>query len=259
MAQYIGFAVPMLLAPMIAEKSGIRATFFVFTAISIVSAAIAILFTREKPAIAPPGPAAPKEDLSARSITKLFANKAFLLVLFICLISIGIFNTILTLIETILLPRGITSAQAGVIGSVFVLTGIIGAVVLPIISDNLHKRVIFFIGNVTLLIPLYLGFTFVTNFPLLAVLAGLAGFLTMGVAPILFQHGTEIAYPIQEGTSLGVILLMGQISGALFVYLFDVLQNVSKSVTVPMLFIVALTAIELPATLKMKESKINVS
>ena len=92
---------------------------------------------------------------------------------------------------------------------------------------------------------------------MLAVLAGIAGFLTMGVAPILFQHGTEVAYPLPEGTSLGVILLMGQISGALFVYLFDVLQNASGSTLLPMLCIVALTAAELPATLRMKESKLN--
>jgi len=27
----------------------------------------------------------------------------------------------------------------------------------------------------------------------------------MGVASILFQYGSEVAYPIQEGTSLGVM------------------------------------------------------
>jgi FLVCR family MFS transporter 7 len=115
----------------------------------------------------------------------------------------------------------------------------------------------FFILNVTLLIPVYLAFTFVENYPLLAVLAGIAGFLTMGVAPILFQHGTEVAYPLPEGTSLGVILLMGQISGALFVYLFDLIQTASGSATWPMLFVVALTVLELPITLRMKESKLN--
>ncbi len=257
MAQYIGYAVPMLLAPMIAEKSGIPDTFMVFAIIACVSAFIAILFTREKPAIAPTGPSAPKEDFSIKSMKHLFTNKAFMLVLFICLISIGIFNTILTLLESILLPRGITSAQAGVIGSVFVLAGIIGAVVLPIISDSLHKRILFFIANITLLIPIYLGFTFIQSYLVLALLAGIAGFLTMGVAPILFQHGTEVAYPLAEGTSLGVILLMGQISGALFVYLFDLLQNTSHSVVLAMLLVVFLTAIELPVALRMSESKLN--
>lgn len=257
MAQYIGFAVPMLLAPMIAEKSGIKDMFLVFAIIASVSAVVAMIFTREKPAIAPPGPSAPKEEISFQSMFKLVKNKTFLLVLFICFISIGIFNTLLTLLETILLPRGITSAQAGVIGTVFVLAGIIGAVVLPLISDSIQKRMIFFVGNVALLIPLYLGFALISNYFALNILAGAAGFLTMGVAPILFQHGTEVAYPLPEGTSLGVILLMGQISGALFVYLFDVAQGLANSVKFPMLCIVALTVLELPVALRMKESKLT--
>jgi FLVCR family MFS transporter 7 len=257
MAQYIGFAVPMLLAPMLAQEYGIADAFLVFAIIAAVSALIAIIFTREKPKVAPPGPVAEKEEFKLKSVKALFINKAFLLVMFICLISMGIFNTLLTLLETILLPRGITSAEAGVVGSIFVVAGIIGAVLLPIISDKLHKRVVFFIACIALLIPVYLGFTFIDSYLLLAVLAGIAGFLTMGVAPILFQHGTEVAYPLPEGTSLGVILLMGQISGALFVYLFDVLQNASGSTLLPMLCIVALTAAELPATLRMKESKLN--
>jgi FLVCR family MFS transporter 7 len=72
----------------------------------------------------------------------------------------------------------------------------------------------------------------------------------------LFQHGAEVAYPIQEGTSLGLILLMGQISGALFVYIFEALKNTTGSIVGPMLMIVLLTAAILPVTLKMKESNL---
>ncbi len=259
MAQYVGYTVPMLLAPMIAENSGIKNTFLVFSIIASISAFISIAFTKEKPRITPPGPIAPREDLSMKSIKKLFSNKSFLQVLFICFISMGIFNTLLTLLETILLPKGITSAQSGIVGTVFVISGIIGAVVLPIISDKLGKRVPFFILTIALLIPVYLGFSFIESYMVITVLAAIAGFLIMGVAPVLFQHGAEVAYPIQEGTSLGFILLMGQISGALFVYLFEILKNATGSVVWPMLFIVALTALELPVTLRMKESGLFVN
>ena len=78
----------------------------------------------------------------------------------------------------------------------------------------------------------------------------------MGVAPILFQHSSEVAYPAQEGTSLGMILLMGQISGALFVLLFEAISGAAGSVVVPMIGIVILTIIELPIVAKMKESKL---
>lgn len=256
MAQYIGFAVPMLVAPAVAASSGIPKVFMLFAIIAIISAVIAIVFTKEKPSVVPPGPTAPKEDFSVSSIKKLFKNKAYLLVLFICFMSMGIFNTLLTLIESILIPRGITSVQAGIVGAVFVVSGIIGAVVLPIISDKSGVKVPLFISAIALLIPLYLGLTFVKSFIFVAIIAGIAGFTIMGVAPILFQHGSEVAYPIQEGTSLGITLLMGQISGVLFVYIFESVASISGSVVIPMMLVVAVTVIELPFTFRMKESNL---
>lgn len=257
MAQYVGFAVPMLLSPILAESKGIPYVLEFFAIFAVGSAAISIIFTREKPLIAPPGPELPKEDLSLSAVKKLFKNKAYLTVLTVCFISIGIFNTVLTLLETILIPRGISSAQAGIIGGVFVVAGVVGAVVLPLISDIKGIRKPFFVGSIVILIPIYLGFTFVTNFSMLVGIAGVAGFSIMGVAPILFQHGSEMAYPIQEGTSLGIILLMGQISGIIFVYFFEVLKHMSGAVTLPMLLIVLATLFELPVILKLKESTFN--
>ena len=248
MAQYIGFAVPMVLSPSIAEKSGIPKVFMIFAIIAIISAFLAIAFTKEKPKIAPPGPNYESDEINKGSLKGLFKNKPYLIALFICFISMGIFNTIL-------LPRGITSVQAGVIGAVFVIAGIIGAALLPIISDKIGVRIPVIITAVILLTPLYIGLTFINGFVLLCIIAGAAGFTVMGVAPILFQHGSEVAYPIKEGTSLGVILLMGQISGALFVYVFESISSAVHSVTLPMILIVALTAVQIPFAMGMKESK----
>jgi FLVCR family MFS transporter 7 len=257
MAQYVGFAVPMLLAPVLAESMGIPYLLKVFAIVGVISAFICIIFTREKPRVAPPGPISVKEDLSLASAGKLFKNKAYLSVLLVCFISIGIFNTVLTVLETILIPHGISSADAGVVGAVFVVSGVIGAVVVPLISDKLSIRIPFFVGSIAILIPVYLGFTFISNYVLIIIIAVIAGFSIMGVAPILFQHGSEVAYPIQEGTSLGIILLMGQISGVLFVYLFDLLNSASHSVLIPMLLIVAATVLELPVVIHIKESGLN--
>ncbi|MDN5544924.1 MAG: hypothetical protein L0H03_06590, partial [Rhodococcus sp. (in: high G+C Gram-positive bacteria)] len=140
---------------------------------------------------------------------------------------------------------------------VFGLAGVGGAVLLPIISDRLRIRVQFFLTAILILIPAYLCFAFVGSFPVLTVVAGIAGFMIMGVAPILFQHGSEVAYPAQEGTSLGVILLMGQISGILFVLAFSALNSASGGPTGPMLLIVAVTALVLPAVRRMRESGIG--
>lgn len=254
MAQYLGFALPMVIAPVMAETSGLPAVLMTFAVVALISAVVSIVFTRERPAVPPPGPVSEKDDFSIASMKKLIHNRPFLLALFVCFISMGIFNTLLTLIESILLPRGITSLEAGIIGAAFVISGVFGAIILPIISDKIKIRIPFFTIAITALVPLYLGLTFIANFEFLVVIAGISGFSIMGVAPILFQHGSEVAYPIQEGTSLGAILLMGQISGVLFVFIFEFLSGSFRSVIPSMLFIVAITVMEIPLTLKMKES-----
>lgn len=254
MAQYVGFALPMVIAPAMAEAKGVPRVFMTFAVIACISALLSIVFTKEKPASPPPGPVSAKDDFSLASIRRLLHNKAYLLALSICFLSMGVFNTILTLIESILLPRGITSMEAGLIGAVFVIAGVLGAVILPVLSDRIGKRVPFFITSIVLLVPLYLGLAFIPDFLLLMLISGIAGFSIMGVAPILFQHGSEVAYPTQEGTSLGTILLMGQISGVLFVFLFEAMASGFHSIIPSMLAVAAITAAEIPLTLKMKES-----
>lgn len=255
MAQYLGIIAAMVLSPMIAESRGIPAVYLVFCITACSSSILSILFTRERPDC-PPGPEADKEDISIRSMINLFKNKNFGYVLIIAFISMGIFNTLMTLIDTILKPRGISMGQAGIVGAVFVVAGVAGAVILPIISDKLSKRTPLFVLAITALVPLYLGFTYISDFKVITVVSGLAGFTVMGVAPILFQHGAEVAYPVREGTSFGMILLMGQISGTLFVLIFGAINHFTGSIVIPMLLLVIATAIEIPFTFKMKESDI---
>ncbi len=256
MAQYAGFAIPMVLSPILVESIGVKPMLYVFAVIGLVSMTAVLIFIREKPAVPPPGPAYEREDFSRRAVTSLLKNKAYLLALTCAFISIGVFNTILTLIESILLPRGITSAEAGIIGAAFVVAGVIGAILLPILSDKVGIRIKFLFTAVAILVPLYLGLTFITSFPILVVIAATSGFSIMGVAPILFQHSSEVAYPAQEGTSLGMILLSGQVSGVLFVLLFEAISAGTGSIAIPMVGIVILTAIELPIVAKMKESRL---
>ncbi|WP_435170433.1 MFS transporter [Paenibacillus glycanilyticus] len=254
LAQYIGFIVPMALAPAIAEASGIPGLFMLFAAFAIAAAGLAAAFVFVKPPASLTDTAPRQEVLRFQSIGLLVENKSYFLILLVSFICIGIFNTILTLLETILTPRGFTSEEAGLVGAVFIVAGIIGAIALPILSDRHRIRAPFFIAAITLLIPAYLGLTFAEQFVPVTVIAGLAGFAIMGVAPILFQHGSELAYPVREGTSLGMILLMGQVSGIAFVYLFEVLNEALESIVWPMLLFVVLTAALLPVTLRIPES-----
>lgn len=256
MAQYLGFTIPMVLSPILVDAIGVQSMLFVFAVIGVIAALLVIIFVREKPAVPPPGPKYENVDFSLKTYGSLFRNKAYVLALAITFISLGAFNAILTLIESILLPRGITPDQAGLVGAAFVVAGVIGAVVLPIISDHIKVRKKIILIAMCLLVPLYLGLALIASFVPLMIIAAVAGFSIMGAGPILFQHASEVAYPAQEGTSLGLIYMMGQISGALFVLIFETVNASTGSPVAPMIGLVVLTAIEIPMVLSMKESKL---
>jgi MFS transporter, FLVCR family, MFS-domain-containing protein 7 len=255
MAQYIGFIIPMIVSPALFQSMGMQALLGIYAGIALITALVAIFFTKEKPAI-PPGPEAPKESMGFRNMGKLLLNKNFTFVLVISFISMGIFNTIMTVMEQFLNPKGIGSQDAGIILAVLVVSGIIGAFVLPMFSDKIRRRIPLFIIAMPILALLCVGLAFFTNYILIIVACALFGFSLMGMAPILFQHGAEVAYPVQEGASFGTIMLMGQISGILFVILFDVIFKATNAYLWPMLFLIILAVVQIPVAALMKESKI---
>jgi len=255
MAQYIGFIIPMALSPLLADQVGIKSMLGIYAAVALVSALLAVLFTRERPAVAP-GPAETVEPMSRSAMGQLLRNRNFLLVLVISFVSMGLFNTLMTKIEPIFKPRGIDAAAAGIIGAVLVVSGIAGAVVLPLLSDRLRRRLPFFVIGVALVGLLSAGLTFLWPYGLLLAVGGLLGFVIMGLAPILFQHGAEVAYPVQEGASFGLIMLMGQVSGVLFIFLFERVQVWTDSVVWPMVALIILATLQIPLAAYMKDSTV---
>ena len=160
--------------------------------------------------------------------------KEFRHYLIIAFIGLGIFNGITTWIEGIVKPRGFDSVQAGVIVAIMLIAGVVGAVVIPALSDKAGKRRPFIILGIAGAIPGLIGLTLATSFPLIAVSSFALGFFLVSVNPIGTQYASDIALPTPEGTSNGLISLAGQISVVL-VYVMEPLERATGSYTAPLL------------------------
>ena len=104
-------------------------------------------------------------------------------------------------------------------------------------------------------LPGLVGVTFATT-PALLYLASFAlGFFLLSSGPIGFQYGAEIARPTPEGTSNGLLLLMGQISGIAFILGMDSLKVAETgSMTPSLVVLIALMAFCLLAATRLRES-----
>ena len=256
LVQYVGVILPMALAPLLVPTpADMPRMLGVSAAFAVVGALVAVAFTREHPP-SPPGPGMPTEDVSLRSMVRLLTNGAFVQILVLMFIALGIFNTLLTEVDGILTPRGLSTDQADMAGAVFVLAGIAGAIALPLLSDRLRRRIPLLSIGLALMTVFYLALTFAHGVMLITTVAGLAGLTIMGLAPIVFQHSAETAYPVGEGSSFGLLFMMGQVSGALFIFAYEWAIGATGSVAVPMVAFVVLTAALVPLTMRMKESAI---
>lgn len=254
MAGYVGMIIAMILSPRLFESVGMKSLLMYYGYASVICAVIFIAFAKEKPKT-PPGPEYQSDQFRLKEVSKLFKKKTFIYLMICMFVLMGIFNAVMTWIEEMLRPRGITSIQAGLIGGILVIVGLIGAVLLPAISDKLKKRKPLLIWPILLTIPAFLGLTFATDYIVIAIFAALVGFLVMGMGPIAFQYGAEMAYPVPEGTSFGVLMLMGQISGIIFIFLMDSLgKAASGDMTTSLIIFSVLILVTFVIALKLKES-----
>jgi len=100
------------------------------------------------------------------------------------------------------------------------------------------------------------GFTFAGSYWLLLLSGLVFGFFLLAAGPIGFQYGAEITYPAPEGTSNGLLLWMGQISGIVFILGMDSFKSAQTgSMTLPLVALIALMVLSLLLSLRLREAK----
>ncbi|MBT3301481.1 MAG: MFS transporter [Bacteroidetes bacterium] len=255
LAMYIGILGGMVLTPFLAIKSGIEGMLFIYGIVGAVAALIFILFSKEAPPTAPCLPGQEERALVLDGFKIIFRSRNFRWLLLIFFIGLGVFNAVTTWIEGILNPRNISITQAGITGGVMIGAGIIGALVMPMLSDRSRKRVPFIQIALAGAIIGLLGITFSANYSIILVSGAVLGFFLLSSGPIGFQYGAEITYPASEGSSNGLLLLMGQISGIAFIFGMDIFKSESDgSMSMPLMVLIALMLISLVASFRLKES-----
>jgi MFS family permease len=155
-------------------------------------------------------------------------------------------------VETIIRPRGFTPTDAGTLGALMLLGGVIGAAVIPPFSDKQHKRVRYLLLGVLLAIPWLVGLTFATSSIVLFVSAFGLGFFLISISPIGMQYSAEITQPTPEGTSNGLIQLAGQLS-VVFVYIMELLRLPDGSFTPALLLSAGLLVVSALVITRMKD------
>jgi MFS family permease len=188
-------------------------------------------------------------------LRNILHSQDFLLLMWIFFVGLGTFNAVTTWIEQIIQPRGFSIVQAGDTGAMLIAGGILGALVIPLLSDHLRRRKTFLILGVSGAILGLAGVTYATSYGLLVLAAFGLGFFLLSAGPVGFQYGAEVTYPTPEGTSNALLLLMGQISGIAFILGMDGFKAPQTgAMTAPLVVLIGLLGTCLIASARLRES-----
>jgi MFS family permease len=252
LANLVGTALGMVLTPILTEQLPIPTVQLIYGGVSAFFAVLFIVLSRERPPTPPCPPGLEVRSLMLDGLKQIVKSVPFWLFVVVYFVGLGIFNGISTWVENIIRPRGFTPTEAGTLGAMMILGGIIGAVLIPAISDKQHKRQRYMLLGVTLSVPGLVGVTFATSFWLLLLSAFWMGFFLISVAPIGMQYVAEVTYPAPEGTSNGVIQLFGQLS-VVFVYIMEAMQNAQGAFTPSLLLSIGLLVVLIAVISQMKD------
>ena len=219
MSILIGILIGLVVTPFLYDRVGIESTLLIYGVLSLISMFLYFIFVKNAPA-SPPNKFSGQKAFNYNGIKDIFKNKGFLVLCLLFFVGLGVFNAILSEVDTIFAHITSPPEASGLIGGIMIIGGIIGAGILSTISDITKKRVIFL--QIALLVATVLTLLLVifTNFLIVSIVIFVYGFFLVSALPVGLIYAAEITYPITEEVSNGIALMLGQISGLLFLVLF---------------------------------------
>jgi MFS family permease len=264
LAQYLGIVLAMVVGPMIVNGdpssplygAGIDSLLRAYGIGTAAAALVSLLVLRERPREA-------VEEETQRSDVRsglriLFASRDYRILLALFTIGLGIFNALSSMVDAVAASIGVVDSD-GLIGTAMIGAGILGALILPILSDALGRRKGFLVICMAGMVPGVAGLALAgvicgdssSAYLVATISAGILGFFVMAAGPIGFEYAAEIGSPAPESISQGLLLLAGQASGIVLMALMG-MKGLMKPILGAFIF---LSLLCLAGTFAVGESK----
>jgi MFS family permease len=254
LALFIGMVISLGLTPVLVDSLGLSSMLLIYGIMGIAGTLLVFLLLRPKP----PTPAreSKEEKISIREgLRSILKIRDFVILGFVALIGIGVFNGLATWLEKILNElHGISMVDAGSISSVLVFSGMLGCVVIPMVSDRIKRRKPFLVlaslvGAIGVVVLMF-GSGYAVNLGNGIVL----GFFLLSALPIMLTMSIEITGEKYAGISVAYLQLLGNGAAVAIVPIMDILHGVRGTYILPLVFIAVLLAIAVVMAFRIRET-----
>jgi MFS family permease len=216
-ATSIGIALGMIATPILVIGINFRSMLLIYGILALASSLLFLIFAKNKPPTPPSINLTTERVYMFEGLKMLFSNRNFMILTIIFFLSMGVFNMIMTYIELIVLPRDYDSIFAGILGMLIIVGGIIGTIIMALLSDilNIRKKIMIislFIATISLLV-----FSFTSDEILLLISGFFFGFGLMGAGPLALEYAVDATKPVPEASSNGILMMVGSLGGIVMI------------------------------------------
>lgn len=172
-----------------------------------------------------------KDQTYEESIGRCFSTPTYIIIFFTLGGGIGMFNSLYTMMFSLMCPAGHNNDIAGICAAVMIGAGIIGATVASILVDKYkcYKEVMIvsiigasFFGIGFIWMTIVSGSLGVAGLFICAFLLGMFG---MAAYPVGLELAVECTYPAAVEVSSGYIVILGQVFSVIFVIILKGFSN----------------------------------
>jgi predicted MFS family arabinose efflux permease len=211
MGMFLGMAAGMAATPPLVNSVHLRGAMLVFAGVTVAVALLFCLVVRANP-LAPPA-----NNSQENSFKHILKNKDLLILFALALLGLGVFNGLTTWLEQILAPHGIDSEGAGLVGGALIVGGIVGAVVIPALSDAFKRRKPFLVLCAAAALLTIYPLCENSHYKLVLIIGALHGFFFMPAFALLLEMCAQLAGAQSAGAATSLLMMAGNGGGVIVI------------------------------------------
>jgi MFS family permease len=244
LALLVGMMVGLGATPALVQYLGFERMLLIYGILGILGILLFFSLVRPHPLTTAREVEVQQEITSWQGIKHILKIRDFVILGFIALIGIGVFNGLATWLEKILNElHQIPMTDAGIISAILVLSGILGCIIIPLVSDKIRRRKPFLllasaIGAVCI-IALMVAKGYAANM----VNGIFLGFFLISALPIMLTMSAEITGARFAGISVGYLQLLGNAAAVAIVPIMESMHGITGQYILPLAFIAGLLGI----------------
>ena len=231
MGQLVGMITALVVGPIMVPDSSLselQQNMLVFSVLVTASFVLFAILAKERRGVTEERPHSWGSLLSEMKSVIRMRNIVVLMMLFF--VGVGIFSGLIQWTESILSTRGLGSLDAGLIGAVLLVSGIVGMVAISYVADKYSMLKRFVTINTLISAAFLFVFCFQTGFAVYALSAVLIGFFLLSLAPVGLQISLETVGEARSGSAASVVWLASQVGALILIVAMSSLSSVSFSV-----------------------------